>query len=405
MGAKHRLPKNQGFATRTLHAGEGAPRPDFTPTVSPLYRSVSYRYDDSQTFDDVLYGERPGYVYLRYGTPTHTALQTALAELEGAGCGLAVASGMAAVQLALLAAGAGKEGPVLCAHDVYGATFTTVTHLYPKLGIPTATVDITDLEAVGRALGDLKPAVIFCETISNPLMKVSDVPAVVDMAHSVGARVVVDNTFTTPYLFRPMEAGADYVIHSTTKYISGHGDVLGGAVLARAEEDFEKLFEAHIQLGGVMGPDEAWLTMRGLKTLPLRMERQCRNALQLAAWLAEQPQVARVCFPGLPDDPFHATAVAQYRRGCFGAMLSFDLSDGSKEKAYRFLDALKLCLPVVSLGDIYTLVCYPPTTTHQRLTPEEKAQLDIGPSLIRVSVGVEDVEDLIGDMQQALEAL
>ncbi len=389
------------FATQAVHAGERAPRPEFTPTTTPIYNSVTYGYDQMEALDAVIYNERPGYVYSRYGTPTHTALETALATLERAEAALSCASGMAATHLSLLAAGASADGPVVSAYDVYGSSYTLIDSLLPTLGIRTRLVDITDLSALEVALDELRPAVVFCETISNPVMKVADVPAIVGMAHAAGAKVVVDNTFTTPYLFRPLEHGADYVVHSATKYLSGHGDVLGGVVLT-SKENFERMFSLHIQLGGVLGPNGAWLTLRGLKTLPLRVERQCKNAMKIATWLESHPKVARVNYPGLPSHPQHELAKRQYRAGCYGGMISFDIVDGDKDKVFRFMEALQLCLPVTSLGDIYTLVLYPPRTSHHDLSEEELTKIGIGPGLVRLSVGIEEVEDLIADLDQAL---
>ncbi len=392
------------FATQAVHAGEGAARPDFTPTVTPIYQSVSYGYDQMATLDAIVDKERPGFIYSRYGTPTNAALETALAALEGADKALSCASGMAAVHVALLAAGASAAGAVVSAYDVYGSTYTMVGQLFPTLGIKTGFVDITDLSALEIALDEIRPAVLICETISNPLMRVADIPAIAGMAHAAGAKLVVDNTFTTPYLFRPLEHEADYVVHSTTKYLGGHGDVLGGAVTT-SEENFERLFDLHIQMGGVLGPTEAWLTLRGLKTLPLRLERQCQNAMKIATWLEEHPKVAHVNYPGLESHPQHAVARSQYREGCYGGMISFDIAAGNAEKVYRFMEALELCLPVVSLGDIYTLVMYPPRTSHHDLNEEELAEIGIGPGLVRLSVGIEGADDLIADLEQALDQI
>jgi cystathionine beta-lyase/cystathionine gamma-synthase len=390
------------FATQAVHAGERAARPDFTPTVTPIYQSVSYGYDHMATLDAVIYKERPGFIYSRHGTPTHVALETALATLEGADVAIACASGMAAVNLALLAAGASATGAVLCAYDIYGNTFALVKGVFPTLGIKTGFVDlITDLSALEIALDEVRPAVVICETMSNPLLRVTDVPAIAGTVHAAGAKLVVDNTFTTPYLFRPLEHGADYVVHSTTKYIGGHGDVLGGVVMT-FEENFESMFELHAKLGGALGSTEAWLTLRGLKTLPLRLEKHCQNAMKIAAWLEGHPRVAHVNYPGLASHPQHALARRLYRAGCYGGMISFDIVGGNADKVYHFMEALKLCLPVVSLGDIYTLVTYPPRTTHHRLSEEELAESGIGPGLVRISVGIEEADDLIADLEQAL---
>lgn len=389
------------LATRVVHVGRGGPRPDFTPTVPPIYLSNTYQYDTYAELDAVYYEERPGYIYTRYGTPTHRALEEALADLEGADVAFTTASGMAAVHLALLAAGAGKNGPVVIAQDVYGASLTLTTGLLASLGVPTQAVDVTDLDGVRRTLEETRPAVLFCETISNPLTKVADVPALIGMAHAVGARVVVDNTFTTPLLFRPMEHGADFVVHSATKYLSGHGDTLAGVVLTREayRECTSKILK---QVGSNLGPVEAWLVYRGLKTLALRVPRQCDNALQVARFLAEHPRVAHVYYPGLPESPWHVLATQLFGGHHYGAIVAFDIADAGLEEVTRFLDALQLCLPVTTLGDIYTTVLYPARSSHGYLSEEQRQAVGIGPGLVRLSAGIEDPDDLIADLAQAL---
>ncbi len=396
------MSENYRLATRVVHAGRAQPRPDFSPTVPPVYFSTTFAYDAYQDLDDIFFHKRAGYVYGRYGTPTHRALEEAVADLEGADAAFSTASGMAAIHLALLAAGAGRDAPVLIAQDVYGASLTLATRVLAPLGVPVHTVDVTDASAVQRALETVRPAVFFFEVITNPLTKVVDAPRLIAMAHEVGARVVVDNTFTTPLLFRPLEHGADVVVHSATKYLAGHGDVLAGLVLTR-EELAERADTILKQTGANLGPMEAWLTYRGLKTLALRYPKQCENAMHIARFLSEHPRVARVYYPGLPDSPYHDLAARLFGGDHYGAIVAFDIAGAGKDEVFRFLEGLRLCLPVTTLGDIYTTVLYPARSSHHYLSEEERAAMGIGPGLVRLSAGIEDVEDILEDLNQALD--
>ena len=393
--------------TQAVHAGERGPRPDFTPVVTPIYNSVGYLYESMEQLDAVFGGEREGYVYPRFGTPTNAALEQAVAILEGgeaaegSAAALSFASGMAAVHAALLATGLEAGQAVVSAQDVYGASYALLARLFTALGIRVRFVDIADLASVERAIAEEKPRAVFCETISNPLLKVADVPAVAELAHAHGAEVIVDSTFTTPYLVRPLTLGADYVVHSSTKYLGGHGDVLGGIVVTSAERR-KRLWEIIKMTGGNMSPNQAWLTMRGLKTLPLRMAQHCRNAAAVATWLAEHPRIARVNYPGLPGHPQHDVATRLFREGCYGGMVSFEIAGADQAQVFHFMEALKLVLPATTLGDVYSLTLYPAHSSHRALSPEERAAIGIGEGLVRLSVGIEDVEDIIADLDQAL---
>jgi len=396
-----------GIFTQAVHAGERGPQPDFTPVVTPIYNSVGYLYESMEQLDAVFGGEREGYVYPRFGTPTNAALEQAVAILEGgeaaegSAAALSFASGMAAVHAALLATGLEAGQAVVSARDVYGASYALLAKLFTALGIRVRFVDIADLASVERAIAEEKPRAVFCETISNPLLKVADVPAVAELAHAHGAEVIVDSTFATPYLVRPLTLGADYVVHSSTKYLGGHGDVLGGIVVASAERR-KRLWEIIKMTGGNMSPNQAWLTMRGLKTLPLRMAQHCRNAAAVAAWLAEHPRIARVNYPGLPGHPQHDVATRLFREGCYGGMVSFEIAGADQAQVFHFMEALKLVLPATTLGDVYSLTLYPAHSSHRALSPEERAAIGIGEGLVRLSVGIEDVEDIIADLDQAL---
>lgn len=389
------------FATQAVHAGERGPRPDFTPVTTPIYNSVCYVYDNLEELDAVFAGERPGYVYARFGNPTVTALEQAMAALEAGADSVAFSSGMAAIHASILAAGVAAGDSIVAAQDLYGGTYTMLAQVLASLGVRVQFVDVTDMAAVEGAIGE-GPKAILLETVSNPLLKVADLPTIAEMAHRHGVEVLVDNTFTTPYLVRPLDHGADFVVHSATKYLGGHGDVMGGIAIA-SEENCAKLREIAKLTGGVLGPNEAWLILRGLKTLPLRMERHCENAARVAEWLGAHPRIARVYYPGLSSHPQHELASSLFRPGCYGGMVSFEIADGKRDSVFSFMNALRLCLAATSLGDVYTLLLYPAMSSHRTLTPEERAAIGIGDGLVRMSVGIEDVEDIIADLEQALK--
>lgn len=409
-------PTTHRLATRAVHAGTPGPRPDFTPTVTPIHPSVTYQYDRMDDLDAVFAGARRGYVYTRHGNPTVTALEQAVVALEGApspqpspceGDGvaaLAFASGMAAVHGALLAVGARSGTAVVAAQDIYGATYALLDTLLRSQGVKVRFVDAADLDAVDTACAELKPVALIAETISNPLLKVADLPALADVAHRHGAALLVDHTFATPCLAQPLKLGVDVVIHSSTKYLGGHGDVLGGIVVTSEARraDLLKVLKA---TGANLGPFEAWLVLRGIKTLPLRMRQHCENAMAVANWLEAHPRVAEVNYPGLPSHPQHELAKRLFEDRGFGGMVSFDLAGAGQREVFRFFERLRLCQPATTLGDVHTLVLYPAHSSHRALGPEERARIGIGDGLVRLSVGIEAVEDILSDLEQALDAL
>ena len=393
--------ESKSIFTQAVHTGERGPRPDFTPVSMPIYPSVGYLYDDMRDLDGVFGGERAGFVYPRYGSPTVTGFEQAIAMLEGAGDAVAYATGMGAVHAALLGAGARAGTSVVSAADVYGATYALLDRTLTELGVRVRFVDITDLDQVAAAIDEERPAAVICEIISNPLMKVADVPVLAALAHEAGATLIVDSTFASPYLFRPLEHGADYALHSATKYLGGHGDVMAGVVACSPERGLD-LRERQKLLGANLGPQEAWIALRGVKTLPLRMRQHCENAQIVAGWLASHPAVAQVNYPGLASHPQHAVADRLFAGRGFGGMLSFDIRDAEQAQVFRFMEALELVLPATTLGDVYSLTLYPAHSSHRQVAPEVRASLGIGEGLVRLSVGIEDAADIIVDLEQAL---
>jgi cystathionine beta-lyase/cystathionine gamma-synthase len=393
--------KGKAFQTRAVHAGERLPRGDYTPVTTPIVPTVGFCYDNLDEMEAIFAGERPGWVYPRYGSPTVAAFEAAAADLEGGEAAFAVSSGMAAVHLALLAAGVRAGSGVVGALDLYGATFTMLGSLFQEQGVRVELVDAGDMAVVEAALERTRPAALLVESISNPLLKVADVAGLAGLADRYNTRLLVDNTFATPCLFNPLARGADYVIHSATKYLGGHGDVLGGVVVT-SSENWQKLFELNKMIGSVLGPFEAWLVLRGLKTLPLRFNQQSANAIELVSWLSSHPSVSRIHYPGLPEHPQHDLARRQFG-GRFGAMLSFEIEGAGRPEAFRFMEKLCLIQPATTLGDVYSLVLHPASTSHRGLSAEERLRVGIPESLLRISTGIEDVQDLIKDLEQALE--
>ncbi len=398
------MAKGKSIFTRAVHAGERAAKPDFQPVSTPVYNTVGFLYEDLEDLDAIFGNTREGYVYTRYGNPTNTALEEALATLEEGEAALTFGSGMAAVHASLLAAGVKAGASLISAYDVYGATYSICARLFPDLGVQVHFVDVTNLEGLAKTFSATKPKAMILETISNPLMKVPDIPTITKLAHQVGAKVIVDNTFATPVLFQPIKHGVDFCVHSTTKYIGGHGDVLGGAIVT-SKANRSILHEIIKMTGGNLGPTEAWLTLRGLKTLPLRMRQHCLNAMEVAQWLEGHPRIVRVNYPGLASHPQHELAKRLFPRGFFGGMISFEVKDAGKEEVFRFMEALELILPATTLGDVYSLTLYPAMSSHRALSAQERAKVGISNNLVRLSVGIEEVSDIIEDLERALEKI
>jgi cystathionine beta-lyase/cystathionine gamma-synthase len=389
------------LATRAVHAGERV-RPDgFVPVSTPIYSSATFLYDRLEEIDAISSGERRGFTYTRHDNPTCAALEAAIASLEGGGVAVSFASGMSALLLALLAAGVEQGTTVAASQDLYGVTMKFLTDVAARWGVRVEFVDVFD-PAGSAKIWALQPKVLLLESLSNPLLRVPDMKALIAEARTRKTRVVVDNTFATPVLLRPLELGADFVVHSATKYLGGHGDLTGGVLVSR--EDFaEEVRHLSRLIGAVLGPFEAWLTLRGLKTLPLRFARQCENAHRLAEWLSTHPRIEKVYYPGLASHPDRERARELFQGNGRGGVVSMAIRGAGREQVFRFVNALELFLKATSLGDVQSLVLYPAISSHRDLAPKHRERLGISDSLVRLSAGIEDVNDLIADLAQALE--
>jgi cystathionine gamma-synthase len=368
------------------------------PLTPPIYQTNVYVFEDMDTVESVWEQKRPGFVYGRYGTPNHTMLEKLVAILEGAEAAVACASGMGATTALLL--GLFQAGDhIVAARDLYGSTAAFLQDEAQRLGVATDFVDATDPECI---VGALRPntKAVFVEALSNPLLRLADLPAVSGELAGRGVDLIVDSSMASPAVFRPIEHGATVVLHSLTKFISGHGDVTGGMVLGRSE-DMGRIRNAMIRAGTNLGPFDAWLATRGARTLAVRLDRQCRSALRLAEFLESHGAVARVYYPGLPSHPQRALARRLLPR-IQGAMLSFDLGGGALA-VERFMARTRLLEFAPSFGDVATTWTYPARTSHRRVPESEQAAMGIGPGLIRVSVGLEDPNDLLEDLAGALE--
>ena len=375
-----------GFATRALHIGQG-PDPATGAVVQPIHLAT--------TFAQQGVGKHKGFEYSRSGNPTRSALEDCLAGLENARHGLAFASGLAAETTTLLLLSPGDH--VVYMEDVYGGTYRLFDKVLKRFGLNFSAVDASDLDAVEQAISPATK-LVWLESPTNPLLRVVDIDAVSEVAHSRGAMVCVDNTFATPYLQQPLRLGADLVVHSSTKYIGGHSDVVGGAIMTNNDELEQRLRFHQNAVGAVPSPFDCWLLLRGIKTLALRVERHCSNAMEVAEALEKNEAVVRVHYPGLASHPGHAIASRQMRM--FGGMVSFEVAD--EAAALRTLERLKLFALAESLGAVESLAEHPARMTHASMPPSERERAGVGNGLIRLSVGVEDVADLIADLESAL---
>ncbi|MEO3477548.1 methionine gamma-lyase [Phaeobacter sp. CAU 1743] len=386
-----------GFATRAIHHAYN-PLDNDGALTPPLHLTSTFSFETAEAGGDTFAGEREGHIYSRISNPTCDLLEQRIATLEGAEAGLAMASGMGAITAVLWTLlSPGDE--VIVDKTLYGCTFAFMRHGLAKWGVTITHVDMTDVDNLRAAISD-KTRVVYFETPANPNMRLVDIAAASDIAHAAGAQVVVDNTYATPYLTRPIELGADIVVHSATKYLGGHGDVVAGLIAGTAEQITEiRLVGMKDMTGAVMAPFNAMLILRGLKTLALRMDRHCASARVVAEYLEAHPAVNSVHFPGLQSFPQHQLAERQMAQP--GAMIAFEI-DGGMAGGIQFMNALEMIQRAVSLGDAETLIQHPASMTHSTYTAEERLEHDISDGLIRLSVGLEDVADILQDLDQAL---
>jgi len=389
-----------GLRPATLAVRGGTRRTPHGETSEALFLNSGFVYDSAEQAEARFLGDDPGFIYSRYGNPTVAMFEERLALIEGAEACFGTASGMAAVFAAMMCQlNAGDH--VVAARALFGSCHFIVTQLLPRWGIETTLVDGPDLDQWREAIGP-KTRLVFFETPCNPTLELIDIAAVCSLAHGAGARVLVDNVFSTPLLQKPRELGADIVVYSGTKHIDGQGRCLGGAVLADRAFIDDELQPIMRHTGPALSPFNAWLLLKGLETLELRVRQQCAATLQVAEALRTHPAVGRVLYPGLDDFPQAELAARQMRAG--GTVLSFDVP-GGKAGAFAFLNALRLVDISNNLGDAKSLITHPATTTHRAVGPEERARMGIGDGLVRLSVGLEDVDDLLDDLRRALDAV
>lgn len=392
------------FESEVVHAGDrkrqcaGLP----IPATTPIHLGTTFFYDSSETLDRVLGSPEEGFSYARYSSPTNAALEELTTQLERGHGSLATASGMAAVQIALQAALLDRSHSVIASHAIYGATVGLLDEVFARFEVAIKYVDICDFDLLKRTVEEKKPGCIFIESISNPLLRVGDIRRIAELAQANMAALVVDNTFATPMLLRPLELGANIVVHSATKYLAGHGDVLGGIVTSDKEHDAAVHSISRI-VGPLLGPFESYLTMRGIKTLALRFERQCANAQKLAEWLSSHPSVDRVYYCADPEHPDAASIRRSFAPGLFGAILSFEIKDADKNAVLAFMNRLRMIVPGTSLGDVHTLLLYPLIASHRNVSPKMRERMGIRENLVRVAAGIEAVEDIMYDLDQALK--
>lgn len=391
-------PEASDLFTLCAHAGCSSPSAaaQNSPVITPIYQSTTFALGTAADAEAIFSGERKGYSYSRFGNPSVEALAQVIAQLEGGAGALITSSGNAAILCAVTCALEGRKGPLITHNDVYGGSAELLRILSTIHRVPVEVVDSTNtklwLDAVSRA------GAVLMETPSNPLMRLIDISATVEHAHASGAPAIVDNTVATPFNQRPFDFGADWIVHSTSKFLNGHSDVIGGCVVRR--EPLSAIHRSiHKNLGGTVNALDAWLALRGIRTFALRMEAHNRNGKAVAEWLAARPEISAVHYPGLPSHPNSMLFKAQMRHA--GSMLSFELV-GGQQAACRFLDRLHLITHAVSLGGMESLVTRPAMSSHRGMDPEARARAGVSDSLIRLSVGTESVDDLLSDLEQAL---
>lgn len=387
--------------TKLVHAGERSTFPPGSPTVHPI--SMSNTYVAPLSTMDAILGGAPGYTYGRHHNPTVDLLAEAVCQLEEGEVAFAYSSGMAAVHAALMALQLRAGDRILLSRDLYGASLNLVEQLFAPMGIEAIEEDLTDLNRVEEGLRRHRPRLVLLELISNPLLRLIDGQAITEIAHRQGAQVIIDNTFTTPLMAKPLTYGADFVVHSATKYLGGHGDAIGGIIVSH-EHHQARLHSQQKLLGTILGPFEAWLLHRGLKTLALRFPRQCQNAARLATLLHESGRFRRVHYPGLAHHPEYHLAPKLFADGLLGAVVTLELPE-DKRAVFKFLESLNLVVPATTVGDVYTLALYPLIASHRSQTEEARQAMGITEGTVRIAVGIESVDDIADDILSAAASL
>ena len=393
-------PGPKGFSTRAIRAASRSPRVDQRPSSVPIYQTATFTAADAEELGAVAADARAGYAYTRLANPTSRALGDAYAELAGGEAGTALASGMGAIH-ATLASQLQAGDRIVAPLAAYGSSRNLLAGMFTRFGVRVDFVDLTDNAVAAAAIAAAPTRVVYAETIANPTTVVTDHATVARLAHEHGATYIVDNTFASPYVCRPLELGADIVVESATKFLGGHSDVLAGVVAGRRDL-IERVEAVQNDTGATIGPFDAFLVLRGILTLVVRVERQSRTAAALAGWLERQDGVRRVLYPGLPTHPQRDVAVRQFRNGVAGGMLSVEV-EGGRDAGRAIIDAMQLPELTASLGSVHTMVVHPPSTSQRQLSDAELLAAGITPGLLRVSVGLEDLEDLQDDFAAALE--
>src|SRR5487761_2244819 len=388
------------FESKAVHFADRKRGNGCVPVTTPIHTATSYVHDSMEALDRIFAGEEQGQSYGRHDNPTRNALADLVNALEGGAGAAACASGMSALHLAILAALLDRPKRVVAANALYGATTNLLMSVFGPMGVETTFADACDPDAFALAVAEVKPGAVLIETISNPLLRVAPMDRIAEICARAEAPLIVDNTFATPMLLRPLELGANSVVHSATKYMGGHGDVLGGVAVADAA-NLPAILQLMRTIGPALSPFDSYLTMRGIKTMPLRVERQCANARKVASWLAAHPQVERVYFTGDPQHPDAAAIARLFPQNMQGAMLAFDIKDAGRAEVFRFMEALKMIVPATSLGDVHTMALYPAMASHREISARMRHRLGIGDGLVRMSIGIEASEDIIADLEQA----
>lgn len=385
-----------GFSTKAVHGGE---KPEKGSVATPIYETSVFAFTSTKELIDVISEKVEGYLYTRFDNPTVRTVERKMAVLEKSEDAAAFSSGMAAITTTLLTL-VSKGDHVVASRDLYGGTLTFLQEMLPRLGVEVSLVDAANLNEIKEAIKK-NTRVIYAETPTNPTLKIVDLPRLASLAKKHGVATVVDSTLATPYNLQPINFGVDVVVHSATKYLSGHNDVTAGIVCS-SKEFIQKLKKTRKILGGTLDPIAAWLLLRGLKTLALRMERHNQNGMQVAKYLEKHPKIAKVHYPGLPSHPQHTLAKKQMRG--FGGVVSFEIK-GDFEKTVKFVENLKLCLLAASLGGTETLATQPATSSHYFISSEQRQKLGVTDQLVRLALGIEDPEDIIADLKQALNKI